>query len=140
MPGHLERAAAGARDLHREGDGGASLAPGSDELRLVRRPGEHVFSEGDLGHRQRSYPINLTSTSSSTIDRRSTTLRIDEPDVALPGSGVDWSAGLADSEAAVRIDVVDGPPVLWFPRADLAPGALDGLDAGAWRSGDRRPG
>ena len=44
--------------------------------------------------------------------------------------------GLADSEAAVRIDVVDGPPVLWFPRADLTPGALDGLDAGAWRSGD----
>lgn len=45
-------------------------------------------------------------------------------------------ADLADSDAAVRVDVVDGPSVLWFPRADLAPGALDGLDAGAWWSGD----
>jgi acyl-CoA thioesterase II len=44
-------------------------------------------------------------------------------------------AVLAESGAAVRVDLPDGAPELWFPRDDLSPGALDGLDPDLWRSG-----
>ncbi|MET0727208.1 MAG: acyl-CoA thioesterase domain-containing protein [Acidimicrobiales bacterium] len=44
-------------------------------------------------------------------------------------------AVLADSLAVIRVNVVDGAPILWFPRADVAAGALDGLDDGVWRVG-----
>jgi acyl-CoA thioesterase-2 len=44
-------------------------------------------------------------------------------------------AVLAETNAAVRLDVDDAAPLLWFPRADVAPDALDGLDAGTWEAG-----
>ena len=51
---HLGAAAAGARRLLREDDRGAGLAAAADQLRVVRRPGEHVGGEGDLGQRPSS--------------------------------------------------------------------------------------
>lgn len=45
-------------------------------------------------------------------------------------------AVIAESVAAARVDVPDGAPLLWFPRADVDPGALGGLDADLWRTGD----
>jgi acyl-CoA thioesterase II len=44
-------------------------------------------------------------------------------------------AVLADTTAAVRVDAPDEAAVLWFPRGDVADGALDGLDPGLWRAG-----
>jgi acyl-CoA thioesterase II len=43
---------------------------------------------------------------------------------------------IAESDAAVRVDVPDGPPLLWFPRDDVVEGALHGLDRRAWREGE----
>src|SRR4029453_5770746 len=34
----------------------------------------------------------------------------------------------------IRVDLTDGAPELWFPRADVVDGALDG-DDGRWRAG-----
>jgi acyl-CoA thioesterase II len=41
---------------------------------------------------------------------------------------------LATTVAAVREDVPDGEPTLWFPRADAAPEVADG--SGPWRTGE----
>ena len=41
---------------------------------------------------------------------------------------------IAESEDTIRVDVPDGAPELWFPRADVVNGALDG-DDGRWRAG-----
>lgn len=41
---------------------------------------------------------------------------------------------LADSGATIRVDVPDGAPELWFPRADVAEEALSGV-AHVWRVG-----
>lgn len=41
---------------------------------------------------------------------------------------------LATSGNAVREDLPDGPPTLWFPRTDVALEALD--DPGLWRAGE----
>ena len=46
------------------------------------------------------------------------------------------SVVLADSDAAVRVDVPGDVPVLWFPRTDVRSEALGGLDAGLWQGGD----
>ena len=43
---------------------------------------------------------------------------------------------VAESEAAVRVDRPGAAPLLWFPRADVDPEALDPLDADAWQAGD----
>ena len=43
---------------------------------------------------------------------------------------------VADSTAAVRVEVADDAPLLWFPRADVVPGALDDLDHAVWQAGD----
>lgn len=42
---------------------------------------------------------------------------------------------IAESDAAVRVDVADAPPVLWFPRTDVDPNALDRLDGAQWQTG-----
>jgi acyl-CoA thioesterase II len=41
---------------------------------------------------------------------------------------------IAESEDTIRVDLPDGAPELWFPRADVVNGALDG-DDGRWRAG-----
>ena len=41
---------------------------------------------------------------------------------------------IADSPAAVRVDVVDGPPLLWFPRGDLRR-PVEALDRELWQIG-----
>ena len=46
---------------------------------------------------------------------------------------------IAESDAAVRVDHPDGAPLLWFPRADVAPDALDALDATSLAGGRGRP-
>jgi acyl-CoA thioesterase len=49
-------------------------------------------------------------------------------------ASVDGST-IAETDEARRVDVGDGEPELWFPREALAAGALDRLEAGAWREG-----
>jgi acyl-CoA thioesterase II len=41
---------------------------------------------------------------------------------------------LAESEHTIRVDLPDAAPELWFPRADVVNGAVDG-DDGPWRAG-----
>jgi acyl-CoA thioesterase len=41
---------------------------------------------------------------------------------------------IAESEDTIRVDLPDGAPELWFPRADVVNGALAG-DDGRWRAG-----
>jgi acyl-CoA thioesterase II len=41
---------------------------------------------------------------------------------------------IAESEDTIRVDLPDVAPELWFPRADVVNGALDG-DDGRWRAG-----
>ena len=43
---------------------------------------------------------------------------------------------IAESDAAVRVDVPDAAPLLWFPRIDVVSGALERLDPGSWQEGD----
>lgn len=43
---------------------------------------------------------------------------------------------LAESHAALRVDVPDAPPLLWFPRADVDAAALARIHTDAWRAGD----
>ena len=43
---------------------------------------------------------------------------------------------IASSDAAVRVDVADAAPVLWFPTAAANHDALAALAPDAWRSGD----
>ena len=43
---------------------------------------------------------------------------------------------IAESNTAVRVDIPDAAPLLWFPRIDVVSGALDGLDPGNWQAGE----
>jgi acyl-CoA thioesterase len=48
-----------------------------------------------------------------------------------------WSgAPIATTTSALREDVADAAPLLWFPRADVDAAALSGLDDALWREGD----
>jgi acyl-CoA thioesterase len=44
-------------------------------------------------------------------------------------------ATIAESDEAVRVDVADSEPELWFPREALVDGGLDRLTTGEWREG-----
>ena len=43
---------------------------------------------------------------------------------------------IAESNTAVRVDIPDAAPLLWFPKNDVVGGALDGLDPGSWTEGE----
>jgi acyl-CoA thioesterase II len=42
---------------------------------------------------------------------------------------------VAETETALRLDVVDTAPLLWFPRADVRPDTLPDLADGSWTEG-----
>jgi acyl-CoA thioesterase len=44
-------------------------------------------------------------------------------------------AVIAESDAALRVDVPDDAPLLWFPEGDVAGDALAGLHPDLWRAG-----
>ena len=63
--------------------------------------------------------------------------------VSVDGSPVPYPARarvggvtIASTDAAVRVDVRDAAPLLWFPRSDVDETALDRLPDGSWRSSD----
>ncbi len=68
---------------------------------------------------------------------RSTTLSVVASPASLPYRARASSDGttIAQSDTAIRRDVGDAAPELWFPRADVDAVALDQLDPGLWREG-----